>query len=137
MPAIRDIIDDSCPLVNLKNGPEAAEAAAYIRKTATCGFGTCVLSFFCGNNDGGKDQERGALPLLIEVPICEDAQEPEVTITCRERTALVERLVAALRIIDRHHIIENDLPLSLMHDHPLQWHHTGNSKGKPVGNARL
>lgn len=59
VPAIRDIIDDSCPLVNLKNRPGAAEAAAYIRKTATCGFGTCVLPFFCGNNDGEKIRKGG------------------------------------------------------------------------------
>ncbi|MDE7212810.1 MAG: LytTR family transcriptional regulator [Lachnospiraceae bacterium] len=39
--------------------------------------------------------------MRIEVEISEDVTEPEITIKCREKTAVVDRLVAALQMIDR------------------------------------
>ncbi len=39
--------------------------------------------------------------MRIEVEISEDVAEPEITIKCREKTAVVDRLVAALQMIDR------------------------------------
>lgn len=39
--------------------------------------------------------------MRIEVEISEDVTELEITIKCREKTAVVDRLVAALQMIDR------------------------------------
>ncbi len=39
--------------------------------------------------------------MRIEVEISEDVTEPEITIKCREKTVVVDRLVAALQMIDR------------------------------------
>lgn len=45
--------------------------------------------------------QEGGRALRIVVEISEDATEPVVTIKCREKTALVDRLIAAVQIIDR------------------------------------
>ena len=54
--------------------------------------------------------------MQIEVEIREDAAEPVVTIKCRERTALIDRLISALQIIDRQMMVlceGNITPLDL------------------------
>ena len=54
--------------------------------------------------------------MQIKIEFCEELAEPEITIKCREKTALIDRLVAALQMIDRQIMVScegNMLPLAL------------------------
>lgn len=66
----------------------------------------------------GEDAKRsiGGNILQIKIEFCEELAEPEITIKCREKTALIDRLVAALQMIDRQIMVScegNMLPLAL------------------------